>query len=368
MNTNLPNSSQPRYLRGVLWGLPIALLCSAILLLFAIITNTEYLMLILGLAILVGYFVRKLIGVGSGLGFVICALLSESSCLLYYYSMYLLGMANSGDVSNDQTRGLYFVIVVMFAPLISGMIGLSKNPDKGLFDDTEESIPNTKPSEPISHINENDESEVSSEGYELTTDKDRICPYCGGHKAKLELLCYYHEGETLWSDYRNSLPRQAVPSLVQKCPHCGKHYIINAGGVLVEDTADFEWIDPVIWDYFKQSYWAFSELEKDHIVEFNHRFRIWGAYNDEFSRAQNSPEPSDEDIKIFKDNALHLMEFYDDPITKAELHREIGMFDECLKILASIEPESDGQKGYMDAITDFANRGETRPFGWTPND
>lgn len=33
--------------------------------------------------------------------------------------------------------------------------------------------------------------DVQREGRELELDKNRICPYCGGHKDKLELLCYY---------------------------------------------------------------------------------------------------------------------------------------------------------------------------------
>lgn len=212
-----------------------------------------------------------------------------------------------------------------------------------------------------------EEPTVSSHGYELATEKNRTCPYCGGHKDKLELLCYYHEGDILWSDSRHELPQQAVPSLVQQCPHCGKYYISKAGGVLIKNTADFEFIDPVTWDYFKQSYWEFCKLEKDNIVDFNHRFRIWGSFNDEFRRPQNAPQPSEEDFAIFKDNALHLIEMQS-PIIQAELYREIGMFDECLALLDSIQTEDEGAKGFMDAIANFANQKEVRPFGWEIND
>ena len=88
--------------------------------------------------------------------------------------------------------------------------------------------------------------DVQREGRELELDKNRICPYCGGHKDKLELLCYYSNDGIMWSDYRYILPQVAVPSLVQKYPHCGKYYIIKASHVLIKDTADFVFVDPVV--------------------------------------------------------------------------------------------------------------------------
>ena len=102
------------------------------------------------------------------------------------------------------------------------------------------------------------------------SDKNRVCPYCGGFKDKLELLCYYSNEGIMWSDYRHVLPQVAVPSLVQLCPHCGKHYIIKASHVLIKDTADFEFIDPVGWNYFSQSYEDYSKMEKDDVVQYSY--------------------------------------------------------------------------------------------------
>ena len=158
----------------------------------------------------------------------------------------------------------------------------------------------------------------------VLNEDQRTCPYCGKRKDKFELLCYYNNEGILWSDYRHELPQVAVPSLVQKCPHCGKYYITKVSHVLIEDTADFEFIDPVSWDYFKQSYAEYNQLEKDNVVDYNHRLRILGAYNDEFSRTQKPHTPTEQDVQIFKDNMHHLMEYFSDPIDKAELYREMG--------------------------------------------
>lgn len=200
---------------------------------------------------------------------------------------------------------------------------------------------------------------------ELASEDNRTCPFCGGHKDQLELLCYYSNEGIMWSDYRHVLPQMATPSLVQRCPRCGKYYISKASHVLIKDTADFEFIDPVGWDYFSQSYEEYAQLEKDNMVDFNHRLRMLGAYNDEFSRPQNPHIPTEQDIQIFKDNILHLMDYFPDPIDKAELYREIGWFDECFKQLEMVDDEgSESKRGYKEIIFRYAEEKENKPFGW----
>lgn len=200
---------------------------------------------------------------------------------------------------------------------------------------------------------------------EYISEERRICPYCGSRKDKFELLCYYNNEGIIWSDFRHVLPQVAVPSLIQKCPHCGKYYISKGSHVLIKDTADFEFIEPVSWDYFKQSYEEFSQLDKDNVVDYNHRLRMMCAYNDEFNRSQNPPVPTEQDVMLFKDNLLHLMEYFSDPIDKAELYREMGLFDECFKQLEMVDDEgNESKKGYKETIFDFAKNGSVRPFGW----
>ena len=197
------------------------------------------------------------------------------------------------------------------------------------------------------------------------SEEKRICPYCGGHKDKLELLCYYSNENIMWSDYRHLLPQVAVPSLVQKCPHCGKYYIIKASHVLIKDTADFEFIDPVSWSYFRQSYDAYTKLEKDYEVDYNHRLRMWCAFNDEFRRRQNPPVPTEQDIQMFRDNMLHLMEYFQDPLEQAEMYREMGLFDECFMQLDMVDDEgNESKRNYKETIFNFAKQQEVNPFGW----
>ena len=202
-------------------------------------------------------------------------------------------------------------------------------------------------------------------GKKFVKEENRICPYCNGHKDKLELLCYYSNEGIMWSDYRHVLPQVAVPSQIQKCPHCGKHYIIKASHVLIKDTADFEFVDPVDWNYFRQSYEEYSKLEKDEVVDYNHRLRMLGAFNDEFRRAENPLVPTEQDIQMFKDNMLHLTTYFQDPLDRAEMCREMGMFEECFRLLDLVEDKGDESKrNYKETIFDLAKRGDVFPFGW----
>lgn len=201
------------------------------------------------------------------------------------------------------------------------------------------------------------------------TEAHRKCPYCGGRKDKFELLCYYKNDGILWSDFRHTLPQCAVASQIQKCPHCGKYYITKVSHIVFENTTDFEFIDPVSWEYFKQSYEAFTQLEKDEAVDYNHRVSMLCAFNDDFRRSPNSPIPTEQDFSIFKDNILHLLKYFQEaPILKAELYREAGMFDECFKQLEMVSDEADESGGslkeFKETIFNFAKQQKTGPFGW----
>ena len=51
-----------------------------------------------------------------------------------------------------------------------------------------------------------------------------ICPYCKGEKPVLQLMSGNTFGGTQWSDLKSEYPMLPRPSVIQKCPHCGKYY------------------------------------------------------------------------------------------------------------------------------------------------
>lgn len=59
------------------------------------------------------------------------------------------------------------------------------------------------------------------------------------------------------------------------------------------------------------------------------------------------------------------MEYFSDPLDRAEMYREIGLFEECFKQLDMVDDEGDESKlNYKETIFNFAKQGNVSPFGW----
>ena len=53
------------------------------------------------------------------------------------------------------------------------------------------------------------------------------CPFCGTKKDVMSLMSGNTFGARLWSDKKQDAPMCPEVSWVQKCPHCGKYYILS---------------------------------------------------------------------------------------------------------------------------------------------
>lgn len=62
---------------------------------------------------------------------------------------------------------------------------------------------------------------------------------------------------------------------------------------------------------------------------------------------------------------LHLMGYFQDPLDRAEMYREMGLFEECFKQLDMVEDEGDEMKRkYKDTVFDLARQENVSPFAW----
>lgn len=179
------------------------------------------------------------------------------------------------------------------------------------------------------------------------------CPYCGT-KKELMTLC---SGSTIravhWSDGRVFAPMMPQVSSVQKCPKCGKFYLLykqkweegeNASSELGELTYR-EWND-AYFQFVEES----AQLDKSDWA--NVRLGLIRAYNDSITgRNFISPEGFRIRMEIPKEDAdfLFIASVIDDYIReyngssakdtliKAELFREAGQFDQCEATLALVK-------------------------------
>lgn len=162
------------------------------------------------------------------------------------------------------------------------------------------------------------------------------CPHCGNKVKKLDHYCYYRWDGGEWSDLRHEAPQVMVPSLVQLCPHCGKHFAMTKEFIVINDTSKVNFVDPV--DFPALLHGAFnycmpmSEFEwSSPEIEFNQRIRFLWAYNDYFYRNDSEhPEPDEMAKLMHHHNIMELLKFIDNPLMQCDLIRQAGDFDECI--------------------------------------
>lgn len=191
------------------------------------------------------------------------------------------------------------------------------------------------------------------------------CPYCGEVKEIMHFLSGNNIEATQWSDTRYFTPMMPQVSFVQRCPRC-KHYFYNTD----ENFRGFgrEGKGTLGWLSYTDLLEAKNELEpfrcKNEEIKF--RWHLLWAFNDAYCNA------SLDDIKQngeFIDNVHRIIElskidyrgFGENVITAdpliAELHREIGEFDECLKEIYKCTWSE-----YIGAIGDHAEQQDRSVF------
>ena len=161
------------------------------------------------------------------------------------------------------------------------------------------------------------------------------CPHCGALKEVLQLMSGNTFGATLWSDAKQIAPMLPRVSYIQRCPNCGKYFFYtqevkagnsnNYGG----GTGDL----PL--EYLKE---ALTQLQPTGNDEHILRINILWAFNDRYGNMEQSDIPAEE-WEYHLDNVHHLLQMDINAMVRAELHREIGDFEQAIQILQSLEVE-----------------------------
>lgn len=209
------------------------------------------------------------------------------------------------------------------------------------------------------------------------------CPHCGKVKHILSIASGNTFGATYWSDTKHDYPMLECPSSVQRCPHCGHYYFYDdANPVDCDPDAlskkrsltdwDVEWPgdagnatisevkDPKRkWDRwneasangfgelsFPEMDAAFGELFSSADVKRQRTLLFMWLYsfNDTFGGrqdgpAQECPQGVMERRRFVVDEICQ--RFEGKSLLVAELHREMGEFDECIRIACEDANEAD---------------------------
>jgi len=230
------------------------------------------------------------------------------------------------------------------------------------------------------------------------------CPHCGKSKYIESLLSGNTFGARLWSDSKRFYPMWHSPSPVQQCPHCGGFFFFSDSNPLnyreLKGELKAEWLFPEqtghaektalsgeseqkrLYEIQKEAYTngfgdlSFKEMDKAFQAlypqaEVKERradlLFLWlFSYNDMFGGRQEgsapacSPEICDRHRYVLEE----LCRMYEsDRIFVAELHRELGDFDGCIRIAKKpMDGDPYHNQIIRSQIIDMAEMGKTDVF------
>ena len=111
------------------------------------------------------------------------------------------------------------------------------------------------------------------------------CPFCGKEKKIMSLVSGNTFDSELWSDNKQIAPMLPEISYVQKCPHCGKYYIIRRQAVKFAKEGHSLETGRLTFSKMKE---AFAQLAEEGFIdekeEINVRMMLHHAYNDYYYR------------------------------------------------------------------------------------
>ena len=190
------------------------------------------------------------------------------------------------------------------------------------------------------------------------------CPFCNTEKRVVSLISGNDFDSTLWSDNKYITPMMLAPSYVQRCPHCGRYYTLTNQGNRY-DIDGFSLEEGNL--NFAETKEAFEQISKSGFLNSNEETQIrhmWlHAFNDYYHRDNQDIEIEADDKEFFDENALWLIDNGSlDEVLKAELYREIGMFDLATMVLDNYIPAEDWLADIADQIRTHAKNKDSKVF------
>ena len=188
------------------------------------------------------------------------------------------------------------------------------------------------------------------------------CPHCGTKKEVLSLISGNTFRQTLWSDNKTIAPMLPKVSFVQKCPHCGKYYLLSRQEPEYGNTYSFE-LGDLNYEETKE---AWSMLKETEDLTENEKLNIlimqvW-AFNDSYTRKNETSAPTNEQAYIKGIIELLLKLDNVDDLLKAEFLRETGRFEEALELLNNYLAGNDFLEELKSRFKEHALASDTRPF------
>lgn len=191
------------------------------------------------------------------------------------------------------------------------------------------------------------------------------CPHCAARASFATLLSGNTFGATVWTDGKMEAPMLPQPPAVVRCAGCGACYWLEKAEVVGQRSAwgdDQEAEDaPEVEEPSEADYYAAiqSGLAANRLEEQNLRTLAWWRSNDP-NRGGFEGVGSDAGLAGRETNMRALLALLTETepdvlITKAELHRELGEWDQALAALDRIR-----DRDYAKAVNQIRTLCESR--------
>lgn len=166
------------------------------------------------------------------------------------------------------------------------------------------------------------------------------CPHCGALKVLRSAYGYTFNCDVRWSDSKQHYPGIHRTSYIQRCPACKKYYFRTEETLYKTDvhcTCDVAW-GRLSYHSLRE---AFEQLSPEGKSEKRLRMILHHAHNDLYGGCEGTRSQTDatgEEQEFFRENAKALIALknMDNPYDRlliAELYREMGSFDDAIRIL-----------------------------------
>lgn len=191
------------------------------------------------------------------------------------------------------------------------------------------------------------------------------CPFCGGEKKVMTLASGNTFGAEVWSDNKQIAPMLPEISYIQKCPHCGKYYILSRQEPKYDRGSRMT---------FEKGTLSYCEMKEAHVQiccegfanqdeEANVRMMMFHSFNDHYYRRACDEQPGEEDVALFREQGLWLIEnLITDSVLVAEFYREIGEMKKAQECINSAIPDNDVIRSIMLQIKERILANDSRVF------
>lgn len=200
----------------------------------------------------------------------------------------------------------------------------------------------------------------------------RKCPHCGAVKKLYNIASGNTFGAKAWSDTKVYYPMMTQNSPVQRCLKCKRYFFLSDSKTSVvreilanvfdrngfsNDTGALSF--PEAREALEQLYGSSSDERR-----FLLRLLVLHTYNDKYGRAPRRYAGEDDtDRAYFIQNCRAMTEMAQTNGTlKAELFREIGDFEMCLRTLDSLGPAEGYENSVRGRIREKALQSDSKVF------